>query len=153
VLKREALGAVLGVSPRDVALVEPSDRPVFAAPYERFHVSLSHTHGAAAIAFARQPIGVDIETLGRSNDTAAIARRYFARSEVDAIGDDPKGICFARLWTAKEALKKAAAINLFDALARPMPNDIDVFEAHGARFDVLRPADEHVCAIARILKR
>jgi 4'-phosphopantetheinyl transferase len=151
VLKRDALAAALGLSPRDVPLVEPSDRPVLAAPHAAVRVSLSHTRGAVAVAFGLTPIGVDIETLGRSNDTAALARRYFAPGEAGARGDDPAGVRFARLWTAKEALKKAADIPLFEALARPMPSDSrDTFEAHGARFDVLQPADGYVCAIARM---
>lgn len=151
VLKREALAAALGLPPRAVRLVEPSDRPVLAAPHAALHVSLSHTQGAVAIAFSLTPIGVDIETLDRSNDTAAIAQRYFAPGDVDAMRDDPKGVHFARLWTAKEALKKAADINLFEALARPMPPDMcETFEAHGARFDVMRPADGFVCTLARM---
>lgn len=159
VLKREALAATLGLPPRDVPLVEPSDRPVLAASHAALRVSLSHTQGAIAIAVSLTPIGVDIETLERSNDTAAIARRYFAPGEVDAMRDDPEGLRFARLWTAKEALKKVADINLFEALARPMPprptpHDMrETFEAHGARFDVMQPVDGYVCAIARMTAR
>jgi 4'-phosphopantetheinyl transferase len=151
VLKRETLAATLGVAPRDVPLIEPADRPLLAAPHDGLHVSLSHTRGAVAIAFGPGPIGVDIEALGRSNDAVALAQRYFAPGEADAVRDDATGLQFAWRWTAKEALKKAADINLFEALARAMPSDAqDSFEAHGARFDVMRPADGYVCTLARM---
>lgn len=152
VLKREALAAALGVAPGDVPLVEPAERPLLEAPFDALHVSLSHTNGAVAIAFGRAPLGVDIESLNRAEDAISLAQRYFAPGEDAPLHDDPTGFEFAWRWTAKEALKKAADIDLTVALARPMPSDArHPFTAHGARFDVWRPADEFVCTLARML--
>jgi len=157
VLKREALGELLALPARDIALVEPCDRPMLAAPHAALHVSLSHTHDAVAIALGAAAIGVDIEATERSRETAGMARRFFAPGEADVVARAATGFEFAWRWTAKEALKKAADINLFDALARPMPTDIDPrggfprggFTAHGARFDVFEPAPGYVCSVAR----
>ncbi len=151
VLKREALATALGQSPLDVPLTEPADRPLLAPPHDALHVSLSHTHGAVAIAFGPDPVGVDIESLDRADDALALAQRYFAPGETALLGHDTSGFAFAWRWTAKEALKKAADIDLTDALARLMPPDApEYFEAHGARFDVMRPAEGFVCALARM---
>jgi 4'-phosphopantetheinyl transferase len=151
VLKRETLALALGLSPRDVPLREPADRPLLAPPHDALRASLSHTRGAVAIAFGPDPLGVDIERLDRGDDAHTLAERYFAPGEAALLGDDPSGLAFAWRWTAKEALKKAADIDLTVALARPMPPDArESFEAHGARFDVMRPADSFVCTLARM---
>lgn len=153
VLKREALAGLLGVTPSAVDLLEPSDRPRLLPPHNAIHVSLSHTVGAVAIAVARTPVGIDIETIGRSADVVALAQRYFGAGEADAVAADPSGYAFAWRWTAKEALKKAADIALFDALAQPMPADAGAtFDAHGARVDVLRLAERFVCTVARMTR-
>ncbi|MDZ4778246.1 MAG: 4'-phosphopantetheinyl transferase superfamily protein [Alphaproteobacteria bacterium] len=152
VIKREALGAALGIPPTAIAFEEPLDRPRLLPPYADMHVSLSHTRDAIAITFGPRPIGVDIETLGRSKDPVAMAQRFFGEGEAAAIAADPSGFSFAWRWTAKEALKKAADIDLFAALARRMP-DVDPhegFTAHGARFRVWRIGDAHVCAVAEM---
>jgi phosphopantetheinyl transferase (holo-ACP synthase) len=147
VLKRLALAAPLGVAARDIAFVEPSDRPRLARPHARLSVSLSHSRAAVAVAFATAPVGVDIETPGRSRDEAALARRYFHDEEFD---DAAYNNGFVWRWTAKEALKKAADIPLFEALALPMPPFASRFTAHGARFNVWTVGD-CTCSLARMM--
>jgi phosphopantetheinyl transferase len=144
VLKRLALSEPLGRPPADIAFVEPADRPQLADA--SLHVSLSHSRDAVAVAYGHAALGVDIEAFGRSRDEAALARRYFHADEFD---DAAYNSGFAWRWTAKEALKKAADIPLFDALARPMPAFAPAFEAHGARFDLVQ-IEEYACALARM---
>lgn len=151
VLKREAVAAMLGVRAHCLAFVEPADRPVLASPHEGLHVSLSHSRGGVAIALGNSPIGIDIEARHRSRDEVALARRFFHSSECDAVAADASGREFAWRWTAKEALKKASGVDLFDALARPMPSFASTIEAHGARFDFVEPAAGYICAIASLL--
>lgn len=153
ILKRDAISGALGLAARDVGFIEPSDRPVLAPPHEAVHLSLSHTHDAVAIAFGHASIGVDIEAVDRPHDTLAMARRFFGPGEAEIIEWATTGFEFAWRWTAKEALKKAADISLFDALARSMPLGIDPrngFTAHGARFTVFEPAPGYVCSVARM---
>jgi phosphopantetheinyl transferase len=152
ILKREVLGAALGIEPTAVAFEEPLDRPRLLPPYDQLHVSLSHTRDAIAVAFGPRPIGVDVETLGRSKDPVAVAQRFFGAGEAERVADSP--FEFAWRWCAKEALKKAADIDLFAALALPMPLDVDPlegFSAHGARFKAWRVGDAHVCAVAEMI--
>lgn len=152
VLKREALGAALAIPPSEVAFEEPLDRPRLLPPYDHLHVSLSHTRDAIAVAFGPRAIGVDVETLGRSKDPVAMAQRFFGAGEAERVATSP--FEFAWRWCAKEALKKAADIELFTALALPMPLDVDPrngFDAHCARFKVWSANDAHVCAIAEML--
>jgi len=152
ILKRETLGEALGIAPTAVAFEEPLDRPRLLAPHNYLHVSLSHTREAIAIAFGLRHIGVDVETLGRSKDPVAMAERFFGEGEAGKVAESP--FEFAWRWCAKEALKKAADIELFAALALPMPLDIDPlieFSAHGARFNIWRIGDAHVCAVAEML--
>lgn len=145
VLKRLALGGPLGVEPATIAFVEPSDRPRLAD--DALQVSLSHSRDAIAIAFGHAQIGVDIEAFGRSRDEAALAKRYFHPDEFE---DAAYNNGFAWRWTAKEALKKAADIPLFDALSKPLLQHAPTFEAHGARFDVAE-IEGYACAVARML--
>lgn len=145
VLKRLALAAPLDLAPDEIAFVEPSDRPRLAD--DALTVSLSHSRDAIAIAFGHAPIGVDIEAFGRSRDEAALAKRYFHADEFEGAAYNNG---FAWRWTAKEALKKAADIPLFDALAKPMLTFAPTFEAHGARFDVVE-IEGYACAVARML--
>lgn len=145
VLKRLALAGPLGVAAASVAFVEPSDRPRLAD--DALTVSLSHSRDAIAFAFGHAPIGVDIEAFGRSRDEAALAKRYFHPDEFE---DAAYNNGFAWRWTAKEALKKAADIPLFDALSRPLIQFAPTFEAHGARFDILQ-IEAYACAVARML--
>jgi len=152
VVKRDALGVALGMAPEAVAFEEPLDRPRLLPPHEALHVSLSHTKGAVAVAFGPRAIGVDVETLGRSKDPVAMAKRFFGAGEAERIAGSP--FEFAWRWCAKEALKKAADIDLFAALALAMPLDIDPqigFSAHGARFNIWRVGDTHVCAVAEMI--
>lgn len=145
VLKRLALSAPLGLAPADIRFVEPSDRPRLAD--DALTVSLSHSRDAVAIAFAHAPVGVDIEAFGRSRDEAALAKRYFHADEFE---DAAYNNGFAWRWTAKEALKKAADMPLFDALSKPMLPFAPTFEAHGARFDMV-VIETYACAVARML--
>lgn len=152
VLKRDALGVALGMAPEAVAFQEPLDRPRLLPPHDALHVSLSHTRDAVAVAFGPRAIGVDVETLGRSKDPVAMAQRFFGGGEAERIAGSP--FEFAWRWCAKEALKKAADIDLFAALAMAMPLNIDPqqgFSAHGARFKIWRAGETHVCAIAEMI--
>lgn len=76
-----------------------------------FGFSLSHTRDWVAIAFAgNRSVGVDIELCSRSVDAAALATRYFHKSEAEylrGVPDGEKQREFLRLWVLKEAAVKA----------------------------------------------
>lgn len=80
------------------------------------HFNLSHTHHTMLLAVSHSfPIGVDIEYLRPLDDMVAIARRFFAPSEVVALlalPDDAQLPAFFRCWTRKEAVIKAIGMGL-----------------------------------------
>jgi 4'-phosphopantetheinyl transferase len=85
----------------------------------RLHFNLSHTEDAALLAFSADgEVGVDIETTGRARRVEPLAERYFhpqERAFLHEGGNDP--VTFLRIWTAKEALLKAAGLGITVELA------------------------------------
>jgi 4'-phosphopantetheinyl transferase len=88
---------------------------------QEFHVpeldfSLSHTRGLVAAAMvSRRTIGVDAEKIDHAKSALAIARNYFAASEIKMLQQMPQrdqADCFFRLWTLKEAYLKATGAGL-----------------------------------------
>lgn len=85
------------------SLVEPAGLPI--------GFNLSHSGGLAVCAVtAACDVGVDVETPQRPTDVIALARRYFAESEVQALAcwsaEEQKRVFF-EFWTLKEAYIKA----------------------------------------------
>jgi 4'-phosphopantetheinyl transferase len=78
--------------------------------------NVSHSGDWIVIAVTRdQAIGVDIEQLRSPFATDALAKRYFAPSEVEqlaALPDDKRTIGFFNAWTRKEAYVKARGAGL-----------------------------------------
>ncbi len=78
-------------------------------PWQGWHWSVSHDDTWVLGALARAPLGVDLEriTLRRAALRAAVLNEdeRALLGEVDALG-------FTRLWTAKEAVLKAAGVGL-----------------------------------------
>lgn len=72
--------------------------------------NLSHSRGCAMLSVClNAEIGVDAEAISREIDSLAIAKRYFAPSEYQALQQAPVAELnqrFVRLWTAKEAFVK-----------------------------------------------
>lgn len=112
VLLRRLAARVLGCTPRSVPLRADPGQPPRLLPSEGWHLGLSHSRGAALVAMARQPLGVDLEANNRSV-TPALARRFFSSREartLDALELErgPQRARRQRLhgWLAKESLCK-----------------------------------------------
>jgi 4'-phosphopantetheinyl transferase len=101
-------------------------RTVHGKPYApslpHIDFNLSHARNHVLIAIAReQALGVDIEQVDRKTRVDALARRFFARSEADALAALPEALrvdAFVRLWTLKEAVLKALGEGLAFGLDR-----------------------------------
>lgn len=80
------------------------------------HFNVSHTeHHWALLVNPHHAVGVDMESLHRSVDFLALAKRFFSETEIQLLeqATDKENIFF-RLWTAKEALLKASGAGLND---------------------------------------
>ena len=82
--------------------------------------NLSHAGGIAAVAVTGLvPIGVDIETPRKLDNLDALARRYLAAEELNALLTLPEARrpdAFLHYWTAKEAFIKGTGEGLHRAL-------------------------------------
>jgi len=109
---RSLLAEYLGCVLRGLNIDRAAGRPVLgAAMGSNLSFNLSHSHDLGVLAVTRQArIGVDIEHLRDGPRVDALARRFFAASEADAIAALPKQermAAFFRTWVRKEAYLKA----------------------------------------------
>jgi len=95
------------------------------------HFSISYRSGCSAIAIARQPVGIDVESTRATVDTEAIAQRFFTPDEQAWVAQADNQQAFYTLWARKEALVKAAGVGI-DAMGRA-----------GAQGDTASIDDEH----------
>jgi 4'-phosphopantetheinyl transferase len=123
-LTRWALAQRFGGQPADVQLVRDADgRPGLAAPRAAdVSFSVSHTRNlvVCGLADADARVGVDAERRRPRAGASAIARRFFCPEESRALERVPpsrRADRFWALWTLKEALVKAAGLDLCDGLS------------------------------------
>ncbi|MEQ1730761.1 MAG: 4'-phosphopantetheinyl transferase superfamily protein [Vicinamibacterales bacterium] len=163
---RSVLSRYAQVDPRDWRFVENAHgRPEVSEPHHATHLrfNLSHADGVVTLAVsAHYDVGVDVERLGRPT-RLAIADRFFAPSEVDALralpeAEQPRR--FLEYWTLKESYIKARGAGMslrldqfaFDLTTpgRPAIRFADAFDddPHTWQFDRLFVGDEHLVAVA-----
>jgi 4'-phosphopantetheinyl transferase len=106
---RLLLGGYLKRNPSALRFVfGPHGKPALADGALEFNVSHAGDFAAIAIA-AGTPVGIDVEFEKPMSDLRAIATRFFAPAEAEAIvhAADANALFFAT-WVAKEAVVKAA---------------------------------------------
>lgn len=79
------------------------------------HFNLSHCKRAIACVLSSRPVGVDVESIGRYNES--LARHVLNDLELDTVlqAQDPQ-VAFARYWTQKEAVVKLTGRGIDDDL-------------------------------------
>lgn len=126
VLARRTLGAVLGVAPETVRLVErPGAAPALAAP-DAAAAGFSISHSGPWIACAASAtgrVGLDVEVVDPARDIDALAAQAFDTSQQAWLAARPAATRlsdFYRTWSTLEARVKLGAISTatFD-LSRP----------------------------------
>lgn len=90
------------------------DKPSIVG-HPEIHFNLSHCKHAIACAVSREEIGVDVECIGRDNDS--LARHVMSDEEYSQfISSSNPQEYFATLWTKKEALVKLTGRGIDDDL-------------------------------------
>ncbi|HET9483080.1 MAG TPA: 4'-phosphopantetheinyl transferase superfamily protein [Xanthomonadales bacterium] len=117
-LVRELLAATLAIAPAALELArEPGGRPYVAFPPAAIAFSVAHSGVNLVLALSATRIGVDIEHR-RKRPYGELAARAFVDSERAWVAAQEDRIgAFLRLWTAKEAVLKAAGVGIAGGLA------------------------------------
>lgn len=114
-LLRLATSRLMGLAPSDIACTAEARCPPkllppagAAAPW----LSLSHSGDWVACALdLHAPLGLDIETIDRQRDVAALGAWAFSADEADWLLHQPDPLAaFYRLWTGKEAWIKLSHV-------------------------------------------
>lgn len=97
----------------------PSGKPMLTFRDGRplpLHMSVSHGGGLAAAAVCDHgPIGIDVERIDNRRNLLAIAERFYAPDEYEALtqcSTDERTSLFHQWWTRKEAVLKATGVGL-----------------------------------------
>lgn len=124
---RVLLGGYLGLAPEQVGLVR-EDCPCCGGPHGRpavaggaVHFSLSHSGDLAYYAFARLPVGIDVEQVPDAKTLASVVNSLHPTetAELAALPGSAREIAFARLWSRKEAYLKGTGAGLALGLVDP----------------------------------
>ncbi len=110
--------AIAGVYP-DISLPVMPETDEYGKPHLYFntntvsdkdaeiHFSVSHSGDYAACVLNKDPVGIDIETIGKP--AGNIAEHFFARDELGFIHDNES---FYRIWTLKESFLKVVGLGM-----------------------------------------
>ncbi|GAA2504699.1 4'-phosphopantetheinyl transferase superfamily protein [Actinocorallia cavernae] len=127
VVLRRLLGGYLRQAPAKVPISPlpcascgaPGGRP--GLPGSTLHFSLSHCADLALFAFARGPVGVDVEALPERGTVDGVLARLHPeeRAELAALPPGGRERAFVRCWTRKEAYLKGTGAGLAHGLGQP----------------------------------
>lgn len=113
---REILGDMLGVAPSAVPIdLTDIGKPVLAPPFDALHFNLSHCGYLMLVALCSDgAVGIDVEPSARAADLAGCEETFCHPDEIAALPqeDTPRTARLLEIWTAKEALLKAAGCGL-----------------------------------------
>jgi 4'-phosphopantetheinyl transferase len=166
-LVRTVLSTYVDVDPADWQFsVGEQGRPEIAGPVAvpALRFNLTHTAGlTGCLVTLGADCGIDAELIGGRGNLLAIAERMFADAEMDALGKlDGRAFMerFFTFWTLREAYCKALGTGLgfskkdygFEVQADGVVRlcfDTPIDDSNGGwQFTVLRPAAEHIVAVA-----
>jgi len=105
-----------GVDPLELKIISDEHGKPFLVANDPVHFSITHSSDHVAVAFSREPVGLDLEQV-REVDAAALASRFFSPREAEWVdqSDDPN--LFFTLWNCREAAIKADGRGLSKLLA------------------------------------
>jgi 4'-phosphopantetheinyl transferase len=111
-LLKQALREQEGITENPVFDYGPHGKP-FIVGHPELHFSLSHCKEAAVCVLSRQPVGIDVESVGRYRDSVANYAMSDAELQQIQQATDPE-VEFVRLWTMKESFLKLTGEGIND---------------------------------------
>lgn len=117
-LVRRLIASYLGCTSAEVSIDRRCSRcgrdhlppRIRACGAEPLRVSASYAPGVAAYAIAREPVGIDVESLRQDIDWRGVAAVTFTAAECEALEHDSRRApldAFLAIWTRREAVGKA----------------------------------------------
>ena len=105
---RSVLSGWISVPPPDLEIDSDEHGKPRLLMDDPISFSITHSCGSVAVAFSRQPVGIDLEC-EREGDFRALASRFFSPEEAAVVASGVSGNpnLFFRLWTCREAAVKA----------------------------------------------
>jgi len=117
-LTRHKLGKYLGIEPRTL-LIDLSDNGKPFIQGHDIHFNISHSAGHLALAFAKMPVGIDIELIKDIRNMEKILNRFFPFEKVRILNlktSKEQQKAFFKLWTGFEAQIKMGANTVWNSL-------------------------------------
>ncbi|MDA8230416.1 MAG: 4'-phosphopantetheinyl transferase superfamily protein [Magnetospirillum sp.] len=119
---RRTLAEAIDCTEGDIVIGRTANgKPMLKHPTDRLFFNTSHRDDIVLVALAwNRPVGVDLELLPCAGGDA-VAGTFFSAGEKRWLSsaENGDGAAFARLWTAKEAVLKAAGTGIAQGLAEP----------------------------------
>jgi len=110
----EGLRQEYGITEKPVFAYGPHGKP-FLEAHPEIHFNMSHCREAAVCVLSNRPVGIDVEAVGRFNES--VARYTMNEEELESILQAERpDVEFIKLWTKKEALLKLSGHGLCDNL-------------------------------------
>lgn len=114
---RRVLARYLHLRPEAISIsIDSNGKPSLAPPQQQLYFSIAHSRNQLMIAFARPPVGLDLETPRPVKNCLKIAQRLFQPEEIrrlESFAEHHQQQYFYHLWTAYEAAQKMHGEGLF----------------------------------------
>ncbi|MBR5657286.1 MAG: 4'-phosphopantetheinyl transferase superfamily protein [Prevotella sp.] len=120
----EGLRKVYGITEKPLFEYGEHGKPSIVG-HPDIHFNLSHCKEAAICAIGDHPVGVDVESVRRYDET--LARHVMNDQEMERImqAERPE-VMFTRLWTMKEAVVKRSGRGIADDIKHVLENESGV---------------------------
>jgi 4'-phosphopantetheinyl transferase len=113
---RVILSRYCGGRPHELAIQRTAKGKPFLPDYPLIRFNLTHSHGKALIAVAKdREVGIDLEKIRLEVDVLSLARRFLSDRDVAFIEHGETALRherFLQAWVAREAVSKAAGTGL-----------------------------------------
>lgn len=130
----------LNISKKELTIERNDYGKPYFKNFPNIHFNISHTKGAVAIVISSEPIGIDIEGIGKAH--LGIINRFFTEREKDYIMRDDIDRRFFEVWTRKEAYTKYLGKGLYIPL-----RSFDVFTDLIYNMSIVKTINNYLLAI------